>query len=138
MILGKTRPVLRIFDRRLAKSFYLDWLAFHLDWEFCPTDGGPAIAEVSRDHVTLHLSEHYGDGSPGAKLFISVDNVEALHRELTQRPNSYMKPAIEIKDYGAKVLALFDPFGNRLIFSQAVPSVTERSRYHQAQDQHRS
>ena len=73
----------------------------------------------------------------GAKLFINVDNVEALHRERTQRPSSYMKPAIEIKDYGAKALAIFKSFGNRLIFSQVVPSVTERSRYHHTQGEHR-
>jgi hypothetical protein len=58
MSLEACHPALRIFDVVLAKSFYLQWLGFHLDWEHRPEDGGPSIMEVSRDKAVLHLTEH--------------------------------------------------------------------------------
>ena len=122
MTVGTVRPVLRIFDNRLAKAFYIDWLAFHLDWEHRPEGGGPAIMEVSRGNATLQLSEHYGDGSPATKQLIEVDDVNALSRELHERPNSYMKSGVKARDWGARILAVLDPFGNRVVFSQALTS----------------
>jgi predicted enzyme related to lactoylglutathione lyase len=100
---------------RLARSFYLDWLAFRLVWEHRTEDGGPCIIEVSRDDATLLLSEHYGDGSPAAKVLIAIDDVDALHRELTDRRNIHMRPGVEITEWG-RILTVIDPFGNRLVF----------------------
>jgi predicted enzyme related to lactoylglutathione lyase len=114
-------PVLRIFDNHLAKSFYLDWFAFRLVWEHRPEDGGPSIMEVSRDEATLFLSEHYGDGSPGAKVFIGIDDVDSLHQELTDRRNTHMKPGVEVTDWG-RILTVIDPFGNKLVFIQRTTS----------------
>lgn len=119
-MMGAVRPVLRIFDHQLAKAFYIDWLAFRLDWEYRPDNGGPSIMEVSRDQAILHLSEHYGDGSPAARVFIQVDDVEALLSELNERPNSHMNPAVETTDWGSKILVVHDPFANRVVFSQTM------------------
>ena len=33
MKLGKTTPILRIFDEAKAKEFYVDFLGFKVDWE---------------------------------------------------------------------------------------------------------
>ncbi len=33
MSLGKTTPILRIFDETKAKEFYVDFLVFNIDWE---------------------------------------------------------------------------------------------------------
>lgn len=126
MTMESPRPVLRIFEKDLAKSFYIGWLAFNLDWEYRPDDGGPSIMEVSRDGATLQLSGHYGDGSPGAKVIIEVEDIDALHRELTtERLNTHAKPGIEATDWGAKIMSIADPFGNRLVFVQRVTSDDE-------------
>lgn len=37
---------------------------------------------MSRSETVIHLSEHYGDGSPNTVLWIPVADVEALHTEL--------------------------------------------------------
>jgi hypothetical protein len=74
MAMKSARPALRIFDNRLARSFCLDWLAFPLVWEHRTEDGSPCIIEVSRDEATLLLSEHYGYGSPAAKVLIGIDD----------------------------------------------------------------
>jgi len=115
MAMKSSRPALRVFDNHLAKSFYLDWLAFQLNWEHRPQDGGPSIMEVKRDDTTLVLSEHYGDGSPGAKVFIEVDDLDCLQRELVDRHNPHMRPGIEATDWG-RILTVIDPFGNSLVF----------------------
>jgi hypothetical protein len=115
MAMKPARPALRIFDNRFAQSFYLDWLAFQLNWKHCPQDGGPSIMEVKRDDTTLVLSEHYGDGTPGTKVFIEIDDLDSLHQELTARHNPYMRPGIEDVDWG-RILTVIDPFGNKLVF----------------------
>ena len=94
MLLHPPIPILRIFDAALARQFYLDWLGFRLDWEHRSGPGGPRYLQVSRGPVVLHLTEHYGDCSPGAKVFINTDDVEALHRELATRPNPNMRPGV--------------------------------------------
>jgi uncharacterized glyoxalase superfamily protein PhnB len=76
---------------------------------------------VSRDAAIFHLTEHYGDGSPGAKVFVHLDDIEAFHRELCRRPNPNMNPAIQDAPWGARRMEVTDPFGNRLCFNQALP-----------------
>jgi catechol 2,3-dioxygenase-like lactoylglutathione lyase family enzyme len=113
-------PLFRIFDHQLARSFYLDWLGFKLDWEhqFGPTS--PRYLQVSRDGLVLHLTEHYGDCTPGSKILVHLDDVMALHAELATRPNPNMNPGIETAPWGAKVLEVIDPFGNRICVNQTV------------------
>jgi catechol 2,3-dioxygenase-like lactoylglutathione lyase family enzyme len=111
-------PVLRVFDAALAKRFYVDWLGFTVDWEHRFGPDFPLYLQVSRGAVVLHLTEHYGDCSPGAKVFITTDDVEALHRELSSRPNPNMRPGVEVAPWNAKVMDVTDPFGNRLTFNQ--------------------
>ena len=114
-------PVLRTFDWALARRFYVDWLGFAVDWEHRTGPDGPRYTQVSRGAVLLHLTEHYGDCSPGAKVFIYTDDVEALHRELGTRPNANMRPGVEVAPWNAKVMEVIDPFGNRLCFNEPLP-----------------
>lgn len=117
-MLGAPIPLFRIFDDQLARAFYVEWLGFHIDWEHQFSSTAPRYVQISRDAAILHLTEHYGDCSPGAKALIHVDDVEALHRELATRPNPNMKPSIEEAPWNARILQVTDPFGNRLCFQQ--------------------
>ena len=118
MTLEPPIPVLRIFDAALARAFYVDWLGFAVDWEHRSGSDGPRYIQISRGRVVLHLTEHYGDCSPGARVFINTDDVEALHGELHSRPNPNMNPGVEVAPWNAKVMDVIDPFGNRLSFNQ--------------------
>lgn len=111
-------PVLRVFDQALTRRFYVEWLGFRVDWEHRFSEGGPCYMQVSRDATVLHLSEHYGDASPGAKVRIGVDDVEAYHRELHSRPHPNMNPGIEETPWRTREMVVIDPFGNGLVFSQ--------------------
>jgi uncharacterized glyoxalase superfamily protein PhnB len=120
MTLAAPTPVLRIFDYALAKSCYVDWLGFRIDWEHQFDGAGPRYVQVSRDAAVLHLSEHWGDSTPGSRVYIVTDDVEALHHELHSRPNANMHPGMCDQPWGTREMEVLDPFGNRLTFSQRI------------------
>ena len=88
MKLGKTTPILRIFDEAKAKEFYVDFLGFKVDWEHRFEPGLPLYLQVSRGDCVLHLSEH--SGGIGAEIAVGGSR-------------------------HARVRC--DPFGNRLTFT---------------------
>lgn len=118
MTLGKITPILRIFDEAKAREFYLDFLGFHVDWEHRFDPGAPLYMQVSRDACVLHLSEHYGDGSPGVGLRIDCTDLDAFHAELAAKEYKYARPGINKQPWGREV-SVRDPFGNRLVFAAA-------------------
>ena len=120
MKLGKTTPILRIFDEAKAREFYVDFFGFTVDWEHRFEAGFPLYLQVSRDGCVLHLSEHHGDCSPGAALRIETDDIDALHAELTARAYRHARPGIEDTPWGSRDLSVHDPFGNQLTFTTAV------------------
>lgn len=115
-------PILRIFSRDKAREFYLDYLGFHLDWADAPLTAGadptPLYTQISRDKLAIHLSEHHGDGSPGAAHWIPMKGLDAFHAELAARRYSNMRPGIEPMPPRLRVMELIDPFGNRLRFGE--------------------
>ena len=118
MNLSAPVPVLRIFDEAKARTFYLDWLGFTVDWEHRFEEGLPLYLQVSRDGCRLHLSEHHGDATPGARLRIDCDDIDSFAADLKKRPYIFARPgAPEKMPWGTREITLTDPFGNRLTFS---------------------
>lgn len=111
-------PILRIFDVTKAKEFYVDFLGFAIDWEHRFGDNFPLYAQISRGGFKLHLSEHHGDASPGATVFIWMRGIAEYHRELIGKDYRYYKPGLEEAEWDAKTMQVGDPFGNRLRFSE--------------------
>lgn len=111
-------PILRIFSEAKAKEFYLDYLGFDLAWEHRFEPGMPLYMQVERDRTVLHLSEHHGDGSPGAAVFFAVTGLDAFHRELQAKNYPYLKPGIEAVPWDARSMTVTDPFGNTLRFNE--------------------
>lgn len=120
MQLGKTTPILRIFDEDKARQFYLDFLGFSCDWQHRFAPEMPLYLQVSRGGCVLHLTEHHGDACPGAALRIETDALDALHRELAQKKYAYAHPSIETTPWGSRDMSVRDPFGNRLTFTDAI------------------
>ena len=116
MGLGRLVPVLRIFDVPKALEFYLGFLGFREDWRHQFAPDFPLYLQVSSDGVALHLTEHHGDASPGAKVRIEVENVDALCAELVAKPYRFARPAVEATAWKTRELAIKDPFGNQLVF----------------------
>lgn len=130
---GPAVPILRIFSREKAAEFYLGFLGFGLDWPddaFTASGGEVLYAQISRGETVLHLSEHHGDGSPGAVAFVPVTGIDALQRELIAKDYPNMRPGIESLVAGSdwqttlRVMEVIDPFGNRLRFGELAGKTT--------------
>lgn len=117
--LKTARPILRITDQRAAYDFYLGFLGFRLDWEHRFEPGLPLYAQVRRDGCVLHLSEHFGDGTPGTAVWIPVVDVRALHGELIAAAYRFARPGVDETAPGGPTLELTDPFGNVLRFAES-------------------
>jgi catechol 2,3-dioxygenase-like lactoylglutathione lyase family enzyme len=116
----QTIPILRIFDVAKAREFYLDFLGFALDWEHRFEPELPVYMQVSRGGLVLHLSEHHGDCCPGSTVFVRMQGIEELHRELGDKRYGYNRPGLEMAPWKARCMEVVDPFGNRLRFSEDV------------------
>lgn len=109
-----TIPILRISDVSKALEFYRDYLGFVVDWEHRFDEESPLYMQVSRGGLVLHLSEHYGDATPGSTVYVSVEAVKPVHEELSGKNYGYLRPGIERTPWGSMCMELIDPFGNRL------------------------
>lgn len=117
-MLQKNIPILRIFDVAKAKEFYIDWLGFKIEWEHQFEENMPYYIGIKRDNIEIHLSEHYGDATPGSKVFIVCDEIKNYYDELQSRPYKYYRPCLEKTFYGSLELSIQDPFGNKLSFNE--------------------
>jgi len=75
---------------------------------------------VSRGDLILHLSEHHGDGSPGARLRVMIRGVEEFHREISANAYRYMRPGLEKTPWGTLETGAIDPFGNLIRFRERI------------------
>jgi catechol 2,3-dioxygenase-like lactoylglutathione lyase family enzyme len=111
--------IMRIFDVEKAREFYLDFLGFTMDWDHRFGPNFPIYMQVSRSGLTLHLSEHHGDASPGSTVYVRMKGVDAYRAELIGKRYAYSKPGIQEDGPGGRTLEVPDPFGNRIRFSEA-------------------
>lgn len=119
-MLQSVTPILRIFDIAKAKEFYIDWLGFKLEWEHTFDENFPVYMEISKDNIKIHLSEHYGDATPGSSIFVACTDIHAWCESLKAKNYKYYKPGVERTFYKAWCMKLTDPFGNRLSFNEAI------------------
>lgn len=117
VLLEKAIPIIRMFDEHKAREFYLDFLGFQVEFEHRFEPGLPLYLGINRSGLQLHLSEHHGDASPGATVFVPMHNIEQLRDELRDKKYSYGRPGIIKQDWG-QTLEVHDPFGNRIRFCQ--------------------
>jgi Glyoxalase superfamily protein len=117
---GAVIPILRIFDIGKADEFYLGFLGFSVDWDHRFDADAPLYRQVSRGNLILHLSEHHGDGSPGARLRVMMQGVEAFHREISAKGYRFMRPGLEATEWGTLETGVIDPFGNLIRFCEPV------------------
>ena len=115
----KVIPIFRMFDVAKAKEFYLDYLGFRIDFEHRFEGVSPLYMGISRDGFSLHLSEHYGDGTPGSVVAVWTKDVHAFHAELTAKQYGYLRPGVQRQPWGDE-MTVIDPFSNRIRFLQRV------------------
>ncbi len=118
MIVEKTIPIFRIFDYQKAVEFYVDWLEFAIEWEHVFEEGMPKYIEIKREGLIIHLSEHHGDATPGAKVFLWCKDLREYHKILIEKKYKNKRPGLEETFYNSLCVEVIDPFGNRLSFNE--------------------
>ncbi|MEM9434638.1 MAG: glyoxalase superfamily protein [Pseudomonadota bacterium] len=114
---SKGIPIFRSFDERLARRFYVDYLGFSWDGEHRFDAAAPLYAFLSLGDFTLHLSEHYGDCTPGATAIVPMSGIQDYLEKMRARGHPNANPAVETLPWGQQI-QVSDPFGNRLRFLQ--------------------
>ena len=116
---GPVTPVLRMFDVDKAREFYIDYLGCTVVFEHRFGENFPLYLGLSIGGCSLHLSEHHGDGSPGANIRIGCDDLKAYWHALNSKEYAYAKPGEPGETPWRSVeMTITDPFGNRLTFVQ--------------------
>ena len=118
MIVEQTIPILRIFDYQKAVEFYVDWLGFAITFEHVFEEGMPKYIEIVREGLTIHLSEHHGDSTPGTRVFLWCIDLKEYHKMLIEKKYKYNRPGIEETFYGSWCMEVINPFGNKLSFNE--------------------
>jgi uncharacterized glyoxalase superfamily protein PhnB len=114
-------PILRSFDETKTKEFYCDFLGGTLDWEHRFEPGTPLYMQISLGECRLHISEHFGDGCPGARLRIAVDDVDAFQKALLAKKYRHSRPGLQDMPWGAREMTIDDPSGNKITFFTPIP-----------------
>jgi len=110
-------PVLRSFDASLSKAFYLDFLEFDLVFEHRFSPDAPLYMGIAKGACTLHLSEHFGDGTPGTVVRIEVADVASMSQALIAKNYKNAKPGWQRQSWGWDEMSITDPAGNKLVFA---------------------
>jgi catechol 2,3-dioxygenase-like lactoylglutathione lyase family enzyme len=108
-------PALRITDYDRSKAFYVDGLGFSIDWEHRYEPHFPVFMQVSREGLSLYLSQHSGDCQVGGLAYLYVPDVDAWHRAIVARGLTVDPP--ENQPWGSRDMCLTDPDGNQLRIS---------------------
>lgn len=108
-------PTLRITDYDRSKSFYIDGLGFHIDWEHRFEPPLPVFMQITRGGMSLFLSQHSGDCQVGGAVYFFIDDVDEWHRSFLQRGVHPQDPP-QNTSYGLREMCVVDPDGNRLRF----------------------
>jgi hypothetical protein len=111
-------PIFRIFSLEKAREFYLDFLGFTVDWEGSFGPDAPIYMQISRDGLIFHLSEHFGDATPGSTAYVYMTGVAQLHQELNAKNYRHMRPGLQRQDWGMTEVWITDPFGNHIRFGE--------------------
>jgi catechol 2,3-dioxygenase-like lactoylglutathione lyase family enzyme len=109
-------PQLRMTNWQRSRAFYVDGLGFTIDWEHRFEPGFPVFAKITRDGLSLFLSEHTGDCHVGGAAYLVLDDVDAFCGEIVTRG---IRPAEvpEHTPWNTREMLLVDPDGNRLRFA---------------------
>ncbi|MPZ13049.1 MAG: VOC family protein [Chloroflexi bacterium] len=109
----KVIPAVRITDYERSKAFYVDGLGFTVEGEHRFAPHLPVFATLSRDGMSLYLTQHAGDCQVGALVFLFVDDVDAFYEEITERGIKAQSPP---EDFEGRLrdFRVIDPDGNKL------------------------
>jgi catechol 2,3-dioxygenase-like lactoylglutathione lyase family enzyme len=121
-MLKRAIPVLHVSSSVVGEEFYCGLLGFEGEFAYRPTeDADPCYLGLKRDEARLHLSSFPGDGAAGSLVYLLVDDVDALHRELRDRGVRIDMPPTD-QSWGNREMYVRDPDNNKIAFVQPTGS----------------
>jgi uncharacterized glyoxalase superfamily protein PhnB len=118
---GAPVPILRSFDEARAREFWCDFLGFTVDWAHRFDDNAPLYMQLSRDACVIHVSEHFGDATPGSGIRVRIEDVAGFCAELNAKKYRHARPGYHDQTWGAREIIISDPFGNKVVFFEDLP-----------------
>ena len=109
------RLTTRVYESA-ARAFYVDFLEFEVLFVHRLDHDAPLYLALRQGQCELHLSEHFGDGTPGTVVRIEVPDVSAMCDVLSAKNYTYAKPEWTSQPWGWDEMTITDPAGNRLLF----------------------
>lgn len=109
-------PFFPVEDVSRATEFYCKSLGFDVGWIWGEP---PTHANVCRDRIGISFSsQSAADGS--GNIYINMSGVDVYYAELkAKRVN--VGPLAD-RDYGMRDFLVVDPWGNRLVFGEPLPT----------------
>ena len=112
-------PVLHVASSAVAEEFYCERLGFRQDFAYRPFgDADPCYMGLVRDEVEVHVSSFPGDGGPRGVVFLLVEDLDALHKDLIAKDVAILLAPTE-QSWGNREMYISDPDGNSIRFVQA-------------------
>ena len=118
-IVLKGIPTFRILDYKKAMNFYIDGLGFEIDWEHRFGPNEPIYMQISRNGLTLHLSENKRFET-GVFVFVDSTELTELYAELSNRKTKIDLSKPEKTNWQTMQMEIEDPFGNLLRFNENI------------------
>ncbi len=115
-------PTLRVEDAMRSVAFYGEQLGFKEDWRHQHAPALPWFVSLSRDGLSVFLTEH-PECAAGALVYFYVADVDDLFRAFGAR-GAVTEQAPVDRPWGMREMQIRDPDGNRLRFGQHVEGVT--------------
>lgn len=110
-------PTFRILDYQEAIDFYIQGLGFRIDWEHRFGSNEPVYMQISRNGLTLHLSENKRFQT-GVIVFVESKNLNELYSDLNGSQNKIALTKPERTHWQTIQIEIEDPFGNVLRFNE--------------------
>jgi len=113
-------PVLHVNAIATAEQFYCRSLGFTqlFAYRIDETQKDPCYMGLMRDNVELHVSSFPGDGVAGGVVFLGVEDVDELHRELRAKGVMIdLEPTNQ--SWGNREMYVRDPDRNSIRFVQS-------------------
>ncbi len=110
----KVIPSFRITDYTASKAFYVDQMGFKVDWEHRFEPDFPVFVQITKDDMTLYLTEHTGDCQTGGLIHLFVPNVDNWYDELKIKKDIHITSPPNEDIEGLRMMTVTDPDGNQL------------------------
>ena len=113
-------PILHVRRAAAAEEFYCGRLGFRRRFAYRSEDSrpDPCYMGLEREGVWLHVSSFSGDGVSGSAVFLTVEDVDALHAEFVAKGVPVDTGPVD-QTWGNREMYLKDSDGNSIRFVQA-------------------